>query len=143
MHAENIKLYRTAGICKLCHKLSDAQKSCINKSSALQRACIVLRYERLSEIQRSLDTNHLKTWRRKLLRGLQRNRNMILKSSAEATKSTKELTNIPLLPHPDSTNEDNWLGQQQLQCPRTPRSPHLLRSNTGQNKFSISSLNIF
>lgn len=92
MHAENIKLYRTAGICKLCHKLSDAQKSCINKSSALQRACIVLRYERLSEIQRSLDTNHLKTWRRKLLHGLQRNRNMILKSSAEATKSTKELT---------------------------------------------------
>jgi len=38
MHAKNIKLYHTAEIRKLCHKLSDAQKSCINKYSVLQCA---------------------------------------------------------------------------------------------------------
>lgn len=78
MHAENIKLYHTAGICKLCHKLSDAQKTSINKHSALQCAWIVVRYDRLLEIQRFLDTNHLKIPRCEFLSRLQRNKNIIL-----------------------------------------------------------------
>lgn len=116
MHAKNIKLYHTAGICKLCHQLSDAQKSCINKYSALQCAWIILRYERLSEIQSFLDADRLKTWRCKFLCRLQRNKNTTLQSSAKATKSIEKLiTSIPLLPYTNSVNKDNSPGQQQLQ----------------------------
>lgn len=79
IHAKNIKLYHTAELCKPCHNLRDAQKSCTNKYSALQGSWIIWRCKTFAS-QRFLDTNHLKIQTYKFLGKWQRNKKGILKS---------------------------------------------------------------